>query len=74
MGNRIDERLGKIKGEEVSIGIDVHMVSWKVTVHVEGEVVLAVQCLPQYAASRGYAYVWKGTGSECRMKSVLGGA
>ncbi|HYA15427.1 MAG TPA: hypothetical protein VEF33_13915 [Syntrophales bacterium] len=36
MVRKINDRLTKIKGK-ISIGIDVHLASWKVTALVEGE-------------------------------------
>ena len=42
MANRIKKDGGSFKGKSISIGIDVHKLSWRITALSDGEVVKAV--------------------------------
>ena len=42
MASKVKESESNFKGKMVSIGIDMHKISWRVTALVEGDIVLAI--------------------------------
>lgn len=49
MASQVKENKLNFKGKMVSIGVDMHKLSWRITALVEGEIVLAVNLArPKY--------------------------
>jgi hypothetical protein len=42
MASKVKKNKVNFKGKMVSIGIDMHKISWRVTALVEGDIVLAI--------------------------------
>jgi hypothetical protein len=74
MATRVKKNNGSFKGKSISIGIDVHKLSWRITAVSDGEVVMAVtMSKPTYSAFKKLLGSFKDSTVRVAYEAGLGG-
>ena len=72
MASKVKKNKVNFKGKMVSIGIDMHKISWRVTALVEGDIVLGITLArPTYEVFKKSYLVLKGIMCASLMKLAL---
>lgn len=74
MASKVKKSKGNFKGKMVSIGIDMHKISWRVTALVEGDIALAITLArPNYDAFKKIISRFKGNHVRIAYEAGPGG-